>query len=95
MTPRFYAFRAINSVLDQTQLRRQLDQFRAIGLDSVVWHPRLNPNEVIYAATRPLSTRAPVSDPARSEPLQQLAGPDVGAWYFLRFHLPEAVLISK
>ena len=48
MTPRFYAFWAINGALAQARLRRQLEQFRAAGFDGVVWHPRFYPNEPPY-----------------------------------------------
>ena len=48
MTPRFLTFWAINAALDQTRLRRQLDQFRAAGFDGVVWHPRFYPDDPPY-----------------------------------------------
>ncbi|HEY1719186.1 MAG TPA: hypothetical protein VGH42_12960 [Verrucomicrobiae bacterium] len=48
MTPLFYTFWAINGALDQSRLRRQLDQFKAVGLDGVVFHPRFYPNDPPY-----------------------------------------------
>ena len=48
MKPRFYTFWAINGPLEQARLRRQLEQFRAVGFDGVVWHPRFYPGEPPY-----------------------------------------------
>ena len=56
---RFMSLWAINGPLDQTRLRRQLDQLKAAGLDGVVWHPRFYPNEPPYLGDRYL---AEVSD---------------------------------
>jgi hypothetical protein len=42
-TPRFYTFWSINGPLDHARLRRQLEEFRAAGLDGVVFHPRFYP----------------------------------------------------
>ena len=55
MTPRFYAFWAINAPLDQTRLRRQLEQFQTAGFDGVVWHPRFYPDEPPYLSDRYLA----------------------------------------
>src|SRR5450756_2348071 len=66
MTPRFYAFWAINAVLDQTRLRRQLEQFRAAGFDGVVWHPRFYPNEPPYLSDCYLAELSAVILHARS-----------------------------
>jgi len=66
MTPRFYAFWAINAPLDQTRLRRQLKQFRAIGFDGVVWHPRFYPNEPPYLGDRYLAELSDVILHAKS-----------------------------
>jgi hypothetical protein len=49
---RFYSLWSINAALDQGRLRRQLDQFRAVGLDGVVWHPRFYPNIPPYLGER-------------------------------------------
>lgn len=41
--PRYYTFWSINGPLDRGRLRRQLADFRAAGLDGVVFHPRFYP----------------------------------------------------
>jgi hypothetical protein len=46
--PRFYSLWAINGALEQSHLRRQLDQLKAAGLDGVVFHPRFYPNQPVY-----------------------------------------------
>jgi hypothetical protein len=56
---RFYSLWSINGPLDQTRLRRQMDQLKAAGLDGVVWHPRFYPNDPPYLGDRYL---AEVSD---------------------------------
>jgi hypothetical protein len=43
LAPRFYTFWSINAPLDRARLRRQLEAFRAAGLDGVVFHPRFYP----------------------------------------------------
>jgi hypothetical protein len=48
MSPPFYTLWATNGPLDQSRLRRQLDQFRTTGLDGVVFHPRFYPNDPPY-----------------------------------------------
>ena len=48
MSPRFYTLWAINGPLEQLRMRRQLDQFRAAGLDGVVFHPRFYPGNPPY-----------------------------------------------
>ncbi|HUB27851.1 MAG TPA: hypothetical protein VL992_20675, partial [Tepidisphaeraceae bacterium] len=48
MTPRFYAFWAINDELDVSRLREQLDDMRQFGFDGVVFHPRYYPNRPPY-----------------------------------------------
>ena len=53
--PRFYSLWSINGPLDQTRLRRQMDQLRAAGLDGVVFHPRFYPNEPPYLGDRYLA----------------------------------------
>lgn len=66
MSPRFYAFWAINAALDQNRLRRQLDQFRASGFDGVVWHPRSYPKEPPYLGERYLAELSEVILHAKS-----------------------------
>jgi hypothetical protein len=46
--PRFYSLWSINGALDQSRLRRQLDQLQAAGLEGVVFHPRFYPNDPPY-----------------------------------------------
>jgi hypothetical protein len=46
--PLFYTFWAINGPLEQSRLRRQMDQFKEAGLDGVVFHPRFYPNKPPY-----------------------------------------------
>jgi hypothetical protein len=48
LKPRFYTLWAINGALGASRLRGQLGQFRAAGLDGVVWHPRFYPNDPPY-----------------------------------------------
>src|ERR1017187_2291995 len=66
MTPRFYAFWAINAALDQRRLRRQLELFRGAGCDGVVWHPRFYPNEPPYLGERYLAELSDVILHAKS-----------------------------
>lgn len=48
MTPKFYAFWAINARLDLQKLNCQLDEMKRFGFDGAVWHPRFYPNEPEY-----------------------------------------------
>ncbi len=50
--PRFYSLWAINGPLDPARLHRQLKQFKAAGLDGVVWHPRFYPGGPPYLGDR-------------------------------------------
>lgn len=53
--PLFYSFWAINAPLEQSRLRKQMDQFKAAGLDGVVFHPRYYPNKPPYLGARYLA----------------------------------------
>lgn len=66
MKPRFYTFWAINAALDQRRLRQQLEQFRAVGFDGVVWHPRSYPNAPPYLGDRYLAELSDVILHAKS-----------------------------
>jgi len=66
MTCRFYAFWAINAALDPSRLRRQLEQFRVVSFDGVVWHPRFYPNEPPYVGERYLAELSDVILHAKS-----------------------------
>ena len=44
----FYALWAINAALDESRLRRQLDQMKSWGFDGAVFHPRFYPNVPPY-----------------------------------------------
>ncbi|MGW9114090.1 hypothetical protein [Microbacterium sp. NPDC055683] len=48
MTPTFSTLWAVNGALDVVELRRQLDDFAAAGLDGVVFHPRRYPDDPRY-----------------------------------------------
>lgn len=45
---RFLSLWAVNGPLDAERLRAQLDQFKALGLEGVVFHPRFYPNVPPY-----------------------------------------------
>ncbi|WP_350348868.1 hypothetical protein ABIQ69_02725 [Agromyces sp. G08B096] len=47
-TPRFSTLWAVNGALDAIELRAQLDDFVAAGLDGVVFHPRFYPGRPPY-----------------------------------------------
>jgi len=51
-SPLFYSLWSINGPINQSRLRRQMDQFRESGLDGVVFHPRFYPNDPPYLGER-------------------------------------------